>query len=277
MNKLAVACALFVSLSLTCGPSDARKRKVAEDPLLELDEEEFGVSLTRGRTIYDYQGAQQLKEAPPESTRILVTTQDRMPDGKTYPIAEAIYESLKEKFPSTEFKVVGRTSLDDFIQMIRENYDYVFTVGTNYSSRQYDSERTTYSSRSTGVRCKRNMLGDGVDCNESSSSIVPTGSRTVKRWIFSDIFFVTYGVAAGATKEYSTDHETQVSSWQVSTGESIGNTSIRLGYGTTDASWCENPVGAQVYLARMIAKNVVSTRPDEFSRTVAPDEIGCYD
>lgn len=277
MKEFAGVCALAASLLLLSGVSEARKEKVVEDPLIELDEEDDGVSLTRRRALYDYQAAQKLKDADPRLTRILVTTSDRMPDGKVYPVAEAISESLKAKFPLTEFRVIGQTDLDEFVQMIRENYDYMFVIGTNFGSRNYDSEQTIYSSRSTGVRCTPAIYGGGVSCNESSSASVPIGSRPVKRSIFTDIFYVTYGPAKDATKVFSTDVETQVSKWEVSNSREIGNTSVSLIYGTTDASWCESTVGAQTSLARMVGGNLVSARPDEFSITVAPDEIGCED
>lgn len=276
MKEFASVCALAISLLLVSGPSEARK-KVVEDPLIELDEEDYGVNLTRSRTLYDYQAAQKLKDADPALTRILVTTIDKMPDGQIYPVVEAISESLKAKFPLTEFRVIGRADLDEFVQIIRENYDYMFVVGTNSESRKYESEQTVYSSRSTGVRCTPAIYGGGVNCNESSSASVPVGSRNVKRSIFTDIFYVTYGPAKDATKAYSTDVETKVSKWVVSNSRDIGNTSVSLVYGTSDASWCESTVGAQTSLARMVGGNLVSTKPDEFSITVAPDEIGCED
>lgn len=277
MNNLISAFALAISLLLLSGTAEARKKKVVEDPLIELDKEDYGVSLTRRRALYDYQAAEILKNAGPAVTRILVTTGDSMPDGQLYPVAEAISESLKARFPLTEFHVIGRTDLDEFVQMIRENYDYMFVVGTNFESRKYDSQQTVYSSRSTGVRCTPATYGGGVNCNESSSASVPIGSRPVKRSIFTDIFYVTYGSAKDATKAFSTDVETQMSKWVVSNSREIGNTSISLRYGTSDASWCESTVGAQTSLARMSGWNLVSTRPDEFSITVAPDEIGCED
>lgn len=277
MKKLISVFALAVSLLLLSGVAEAWKKKVVEDPLIELDKEDYGVSLTRSRALYDYQAAEILKNADPSMTRILVTTTDMMPDGRLYSVAEAISESLKAKFPLTEFRVIGRTDLDEFVQMIRENYDYMFVVGTNFESDQYDSEQTVYSSRSTGVRCTPAIFGGGVNCNESSSASVPIGTRPVKRSIATDIFYVHYGSAKDATKAFSTVVKTQISKWGVSNSRDIGNTSISLRYGTSDASWCESTVGAQTFLARMVGGNLVSTKPDEFSITVAPDEIGCED
>lgn len=277
MSKFSNALFLLAALLLISGESEARKRKLVEDPILELDEEEFGVRLTRGRVVYDFQEAQELMNADPASTRILITTQEKTPDGKIYPIAEAIFEAWKSKFPLTELRFVGRSDLPDFVRMTRESFDYLFVIGTNYDSRDYDSEQTVYSSRSTGVRCRSSMFGGGVDCSESSTSRSPIGSRSVKRTIYSDIFYVTYGSAEQATIAYSLDEDNQITSTKVSNGNAIGNTHIRLGYGTTDATWCDSTVGAQTHLARMLGLNVVAVRPDEYTVTVAPDEIGCGD
>lgn len=277
MKKLAAICTLAVSLLLICGTSDARKR-VVEDPILELDEEDYGVHLTRDRTVYDYQAADVLKNADPASTRILVTTGSLTPSGDIYPIAEAISETLKSKFPLTDFKVVGRADLDGFLKMVHENYDYIFVVGTNFDSHKYNSERTVYSQRSTGVRCIPTAYNGGVNCTESSTASVPIGTRSVERSVYSDIFYVTYGVAKEATKGFSTEtEEIKDGHWVVSIFSSIGNTSINLIYSTADDDFCKSTVGAQTYLARLIGGNVVSTKPDKFSRTVAPSDIGCED
>ncbi|QCO66987.1 hypothetical protein E5843_02900 [Luteimonas yindakuii] len=250
---------------------------MAEDPILELDEEEFGVRLTRGRVVYDFEAAQELKNADPASTRILVTTLEKTPDGKTYPIAEAIFDEWRSNFPLTQLRFIGRGDVTDFVEMIREDFDYLFVIGKNQGSREYDSEQTLYSSRSTGVRCRPSLFVGGVDCSESSTSRSPIGSRTVKRTIYSDTFYVTYGSAAQAAIAYSLDNDNQTRTRELSNGNSIGNTHIRLGHGTSDATWCDNTVGAQTHLARMLALNLVATKPDEFNTTVAPDEIGCGD
>ena len=200
-----------------------------------------------------------------------------MPDGTAYPIAEAVSKALKATFPLTEFRVAGRTNMDEFVQSVREHYDYVFVIGTYSKSRDYDSEQTTYSSRSTGVRCKPDLYGDGVSCNESSSISIPTGSRTVKGTIFTDLFNAEYGPAESFNEALSTDVETKASNWIFSNSSAIGNTSITLRYGTSDASWCDNIVAAQTRIAGMTGVNLVSVRPDEFSIDVEPDEIGCED
>ena len=277
MRTVAAACILGATLLLLSGTSNARKSKAGTDPLLELDKEDYGVSLVRNRTLYDYSSAQDLKNADPSSTRIFVTTRDRMPDGTAYPIAEAVSKALKATFPLTEFRVAGRTNMDEFVQSVREHYDYVFVIGTYSKSRDYDSEQTTYSSRSTGVRCKPDLYGDGVSCNESSSISIPTGSRTVKGTIFTDLFNAEYGPAESFNKALSTDVETKASNWIFSNSSAIGNTSITLRYGTSDASWCDNIVAAQTRIAGMTGVNLVSVRPDEFSIDVEPDEIGCED
>jgi hypothetical protein len=54
MKRLVCLYALAVSMLFVNGMSDAR-RKVIEDPILELDEEDYGVHLTRDRALYDYQ------------------------------------------------------------------------------------------------------------------------------------------------------------------------------------------------------------------------------
>lgn len=277
MKNIAVACTVSTLLLLISGTSEARSKGAPGDPLLELRESRNGVKLTRRRYLYDYQSAETLSKADPSTTRIVVTTSERMPDGQLYPVAEAVAESLRSRFPLTELRITGRTDLDGFLEMIRQNYDYMFVIGTNFDSHQYDSEQTIYSSRSTGVRCTPTLYGGGVNCNESSSTSVPVGSRPVKRSIFTDILSVTYGPAARATKAYSTDLETQISKWVVANSDDIGNTAVSFRYGTSDASWCDNRLGAQTFLAKMIGGNVVATKPDEFSITVAPKRIGCED
>lgn len=275
MKMLASACLLAASLLSVSGLSDAR-RKAADDPILELDEEDYGVHLTRERALYDYQAAQELKDADPTSTRILVSTGDLMPSGDVYPIAKAVSEALKAKFPLTDFKVVGRSNLEDFVKMVNENYDYVFVVGTNFDTHKYSSERTVYSQRSTGVRCTPTPYNGGVNCTESTSASTPVGTRTVERSIATDIFYVTYGSGAAAALVTKTQ-ELKDGHWalSVATDRSIGNTAIDLTYGTDDESWCQNATGAQTFLAKMIGGNLVATEPDKFSRTVAPSDIGC--
>ena len=263
---------LFVFLFFIAGVAHG---KDSGDRILGFKKRDDGVILTRRRSVSDYQGARHFLDSSHNSVRILVTTREGSPDGQLYSIAEAVSGSLKETFPNTSFRVLGRGDLDQFVNEISSGYDYIFLVGVNSLASKYDSEKTIYSSRSTGFRCSSGFLEGDVDCKESSSSYAPIGSRSVKRSIFTDIFYVTYGFASDAIKSYSENVQNGTRGWQVSLSEPIGNTSFEMIYGSDESSWCENVMNAQVSISAITGINLVSAKPDIFSVRVAPKKIGC--
>lgn len=264
---------IFFLLALLVHDADARKKKFVEDAFAEIESEDEGVQVWRNRSVFDYDAVAQMKAADPSLTRILVTTDTPVPGGDLYPVAEAVAESLRAKFPLTDFRVVGRAAPDDLAEVVRRDYDQIFIVTVSSDSRSYESERTVYGSRTTGVTCTPTALGAGVTCRESSTGSFPIGNRTVRRSRYSETFKVAYGPAVGAyvARRVVGDGMTI----HMANRQEAGITAVSISYGTDDDSWCDNSTGALTYLARIVSPSVVSTRPDERALFMAPDDIGC--
>lgn len=270
MSRFA-AVAFLAFLSTACTSTGEAREASNQDAMSEMDESEFGVSVTRKRNIAHYDQAQRLVTADPATTRILVTTEEAAPDPRTFAVAEAIHVALRTRYPMAEFKVagLGRTSL--LKDEATERFDYAFVVSTNSNSRDYESERTVYESRSTGVRCKQSLTPGAIDCDERGSESVPVGTRKQSRSIYTERFIVEYGPAANTTVLYSGNDYRPV----MGVTDRIGWTVVSMVSGTTDSSWCDKDGEALTFIAGLAGTSIVSSRPDEMSLTLDPDSIGC--
>lgn len=245
---------------------------MANDPFLELDKAKRGVSVTRERSVMDYAAINALKSQDPHGLRMLVTTGSLTPDAETYAIAESFFEGLKQSYPLTEFKVYGRTDNRELAKMVRENYDYAFIVEINQTSNDYDRDETIYGSRSSGVNCTRSAFNSDVSCRETGAQRVPIGTRKGQSTIFTDIIFANYGEAHQVSASWS---DTNFNNPGLSISLPIGHVAVVIKYGQSDASWCQDELGAQAALAQLTGSTVVSTRPDKISFNVDPEDIGC--
>ena len=245
----------------------------ASDPFLGLKKREFGVRVSRVRNVKDYAAINILQSETKPNLRVLVTTESLTPDAGAYGVAEAFSEGLKQTFASTEFKVFGNVDNQELAERIRANFDYVFVIGTNESSSDYEYEDTVYGSRTSSVQCTPSMINDGVECRETGTKRMPIGTRKSTRTIYSDIFFVNYGSARNVSASWRAQGFTP----QLSMSSPIGHMAVTIINGSTEASYCENTASAQVKLARMAGATAITSRPDEISFDVKPKDIGCKD
>lgn len=258
---------------LSCSTLAIAKDAMAGDQFLELKKREFGVGVSRERDIKDYAEINKLQNETKSNLRVLVTTEYMTPNASAYSAAEAFHEGLKQTFPLAEFKAFGNVDNREQAAQIRANYDYVFLIGTNESSNDYEHEETVYGSRTSSVQCTPSLTGNGTECRETGSKRIPIGSRTSTITIHRDIFFVNYGSARNIAPSWNAENMTP----GLDMGSPIGHMTVQIINGTTEASYCQNTASAQVQLARMAGATVITSRPDRISLNVRPNDIGCKD
>ncbi|QDA56449.1 hypothetical protein FHQ07_03545 [Thermomonas aquatica] len=240
----------------------------ATDPFLSIKKREFGVLVTRTRNVKDYAGVNALQNAPSADLRVLVTTEQLAPDATEYGVAEGFFEGLKQEYAQAEFKVFGKVDNSDLAKHIRENYDYVFLIGTNQWSRDYERDETVYGSRTSDVKCTKSLLGDGVDCKETGARRIPVGTRTTSGTVGTDLFFVNYARAQQVVAAFQGENYTP----KISISNAVGHISVAM---ISSLGECENTNNALATLARMAGTTAISSRPDETKLTARPKDIGC--
>ncbi|NYZ63176.1 hypothetical protein [Luteimonas deserti] len=264
--------ALLAAVSLaSCGTTGDVRSNPNYDALASMEESEFGASITRRRNIAHYDQAQILASSDPAVMRMLVTTRESSPDPRTYAIAEAIHIAMQRKYPLAQFRVAGHGRVEPLIDSIREQFDYVFVVDSNSDSRSYESDRTIYGTRPTGVRCKPSYVPGAIDCDDRGSESIPVGTTRTTRSIYTERFLVDYGPAERAKLMLDGDSHQEI----VSVSDRTGWTMVQMITGTTDATWCDKDGNALATLASLVGAHLTSPRPDELNITIDPDSIGC--
>lgn len=230
----------------------------AGDAVRRLESRSGDISVMYDRKVLNFGEMNKFKSEVAESLDIVVLTSEA-PSQTEYEVAMAYAESLKSLFPRARFS----TDQGD-----RYRADYYFFVSEESGGGTAEQSSTVYGSRTSSVNCS-NSYGS-VTCSETGSILVPVGTKTENvRTRYVDIY-----ISLSRSQLYGTDNPKITSDGRKVAWESVP---VSEDFFTVAfaAGECKNDTAAAATVAKAVATEATTDRPDKVRIQVKDKTLNC--